>query len=43
MSNQFTKYTTLLYLVGVLFIIWGILGMMDAKNYTYSGYNLDDN
>ena len=43
MSNQFTKYTTLLYIVGVLFIIWGILGAMDAKNYTYSGYNLDDN
>jgi hypothetical protein len=30
-------------MVGVLFIIWGILGAMDAKNYTYSGYNLDDN
>lgn len=43
MSNQFTKYTTLLYIVGVLFIIWGILGAMDAKNYTYIGYNLDDN
>lgn len=43
MSNQFTKYTTLLYIVGVLFIIWGVLGGMDAKNYTYSGLSLDDN
>ena len=43
MSNQFTKYTTLLYIVGVLFIIWGVLGAMDAKNYTNRGYQTDDN
>jgi membrane-associated protease RseP (regulator of RpoE activity) len=43
MTNQTSKYNTTLLLVGILFIIWGILGMMDAKNYTYTGYGTDDN
>lgn len=43
MNEQQTKYTTILQIVGVLFIIWGILGLMDAKNYSYSGYNTDGN
>ena len=43
MKTQSTKYNNLLIIVGVLFIIWGILGLMDAKNYTYAGYNTDDN
>jgi PDZ domain len=43
MSNLNTKNNTMLLLVGVLFIIWGVLGMMDAKNYTYAGYGTDDN
>lgn len=42
MSEQSTKYNTVLLLAGVLFIIWGVLGLMDAKNYTYSGYNTGD-
>ena len=41
MNEQQTKYTTILQIVGVLFIIWGILGLMDAKNYSYSGYVTD--
>jgi hypothetical protein len=43
MKTQSTKYNNLLIIIGVLFIIWGILGLMDAKNYTYTGYNTDDN
>lgn len=42
MSNQSGKYSTILNVVGILFIIWGILGMMDAKNYTYAGYGTND-
>lgn len=41
MSTQHSKYNAILVLAGVLFILWGILGMMDAKNYAYSGYNTD--
>lgn len=43
MNEQQTKYTTILQIVGVLFIFWGILGLMDAKNYSYSGYITDGN
>jgi len=43
MNEQQTRYSTILQIVGVLFIIWGILGLMDAKNYSYSGYNTDGN
>ena len=43
MNEKQTKYTTLLQIVGVLFIIWGILGLMDAKNYSFSGYSSDNN
>jgi hypothetical protein len=38
MNNQLSKNKSLLMLAGILFIIWGIFGLMDAKNYTYSGY-----
>lgn len=41
MSNQATKYNTILLVAGVLFIIWGVLGLMDSKNYAYSGYGTD--
>lgn len=43
MTNHSSNYNSTLLLVGILFIIWGILGLMDAKNYTYSGYGTDDN
>ena len=43
MNAHKSKYSSLLLLIGVLFIIWNILGIMDAKNYTYLGYNSDDN
>jgi hypothetical protein len=31
MNKNKSKYTTILQIVGVLFIIQGILGLMDAK------------
>jgi membrane-associated protease RseP (regulator of RpoE activity) len=43
MENQSTKYNALLLIVGLLFIIWGVLGLMDSKNYAYSGYDTDGN
>jgi hypothetical protein len=43
MKDQQTKNSTILLIAGVVFIIWSILGMIDAKNYTYDGYNTDDN
>jgi hypothetical protein len=41
MSNSHSKYNVILQIAGVLFIIWGVLGLMDAKNYSYAGYNTD--
>ncbi|MGM5469893.1 PDZ domain-containing protein [Flavobacteriaceae bacterium LMO-SS05] len=43
MSDQNTKNSGILKIAAVLFIIWGILGLMDAKNYSYSGYSSDNN
>jgi hypothetical protein len=42
MSTQKANIGTTLYVVAILFIIWGILGMMDSKNYVYTGYNTSD-
>ena len=42
MSKLNSKYGMAIYVVAVLFIIWGILGFMDAKNYTQSGYFTGD-
>ena len=41
MENQATKYTAALIVAAVLFIIWGVLGVMDSKNFTYSGFITD--
>lgn len=43
MSDQNTKNSGILKIAAVLFIIWGILGLMDAKNYSYAGYDTDGN
>jgi C-terminal processing protease CtpA/Prc len=43
MNDQSTKNSGILKIAAVLFIIWGILGLMDAKNYSYSGYSTDGN
>lgn len=43
MSDQNTKNGSILKIAAVLFIIWGILGLMDSKNYSYDGYNTDGN
>jgi len=42
MSEQSSKYGMAINVIAVLFIIWGVLGVMDAKNYTYSGYSTGD-
>jgi hypothetical protein len=42
MSEQNAKYGMTIIIVAILFIIWGILGMMDAKNYAYDGYSTND-
>ena len=41
MKNQTIKYTGILFVIAVLFIIWGILGVMDFKNFTYAGFITD--
>ena len=41
MKNQTIKYTGILFVIALLFIIWGILGVMDFKNFTYSGFITD--
>lgn len=43
MNTQKSKNPNGIVIVGVLFIIWSILGIMDSKNYSYSGYTTDDN
>ncbi len=43
MSSQNTKNVRILKLATVLFIIWGILGLKDVKNLSYSGYSTDGN
>ena len=42
MSDQ-VKSSTGLMIAAVVFVIWGILGMLDAKNYTYSGFSTNKN
>lgn len=42
MNKLNSKYGMAINVVAVLFIIWGILGMMDTKNYTQSGYFTGD-
>jgi hypothetical protein len=43
MTTNHAKYNTPLIIAGILFIIWGIFGLMDSKNYYYSGYSTDGN
>lgn len=43
MSEQNAKYVMIINIIAILFIIWGVLGMIDAKNYTYDGFNTNDN
>jgi membrane-associated protease RseP (regulator of RpoE activity) len=43
MSTNSSKNTAILFIASVVFIIWIVLGFMDAKNYTSSGYQTDDN
>ncbi len=43
MNEQKSSYSPLLYVAGIVFIIWGVLGLMDAKNYVTAGFQSDDN
>ena len=43
MNKQQSKSPMLLYVAGIVFIIWGVLGLMDMKNYVDSGFQSDDN
>jgi hypothetical protein len=43
MDKQQSKSPMLLYVAGIVFIIWGVLGLMDAKNYVTVGFQSDDN
>ena len=38
MNTQPNQHKWLLIIVGALFLLWGILGLMDQKNYTFDGY-----
>ena len=37
------KYKTPFLVIGALFVIWGILGLVDMRNVTYEGYLTDGN
>lgn len=43
MNQTKSNSSMLLYAAGAIFILWGILGLMDSKNYVTSGYETDDN
>ena len=43
MNTSVTKNLTILLIVAILFIIWGIIGIVDSKNDTYEGYATDGN
>lgn len=43
MNAKKSKNSNVIVILGVLFIIWNILGIIDSKNYSYSGYTTDDN
>lgn len=43
MENQPKNRIGILISVAVIFIAWGVLGLLDSKNYTYLGYSTDGN
>ncbi len=43
MKNQTTNSVGVLLAVGIIFTAWGVLGLLDSKNYTYTGYSTDGN
>lgn len=43
MSTNSSKYTAILFIASVGFIIWGVLGFMDAENFTTDGFQTNDN
>lgn len=43
METNLSKYRIPLFVASALFLLWGILGVMDFKNYTYLGYRTGNN
>ena len=41
MKNRSLIYSGILFIVAILYIIWGILGILDYKNLVYAGYQVD--
>lgn len=42
MTTVKSTHTYLVYLLGLLFLVLGIFGYLDIKNFTYSGYSSND-
>ncbi len=43
MESNFEKYRNPILIASALFLIWGVLGVIDFKNYTHMGYSTDNN
>lgn len=43
METNLSKYRIPLFIASGLFLLWGILGVMDFKNFAYVGYSTDNN
>jgi len=43
MENHTNRKPVLIYVLAALVAVWGILGLMDSKNYTWAGYDTDGN
>lgn len=41
MEDQPKNHVGILVGLAIIFIAWGVLGLLDSKNYTYSGYSTD--
>ncbi len=43
MNEETTNRMGILLVLGIIFIAWGVLGLLDHQNYTYLGYSTDGN
>jgi len=41
MKNKSVIYSGIIYVAAFLYVIWGILGILDLKNLVYAGYQID--
>ena len=42
MESTFDKYRNPILITAALFLIWGVLGVLDFKNFTHMGYSTDN-